>query len=79
MLPENYSAALNAFNKVAKDLLPGGEADNKPDSLFTKKMLRAGIKDESEHTGNKSVAKEIAKDHLIENPHYYASASKKSK
>lgn len=54
-----------------KDLLPGGEADNVPDREFPPAALAEGTKHEHEHTSNDQAAKEIAKDHLSEDPHYY--------
>jgi len=42
-----------------------------PDSMFDSKQIEKGIKVELEHTSNKSIAKEIVKDHLSENPKYY--------
>lgn len=54
-----------------KEKLSGGKGDNRPDSDFDPKWLAAGIKVESEHTDDPAVAKEIAKDHLTEDPLYY--------
>lgn len=54
-----------------KDKLKGGAGDNRPDSDFDEKALQKGIKHELEHTDDESVAKEIAKDHLTEDPNYY--------
>lgn len=54
-----------------KDKLHGGAADGKPDSAFNKKWLERGIEVEMEHTNDRSVAAEIAKDHLTEDPMYY--------
>jgi hypothetical protein len=54
-----------------KDLLPGGEADNLPDREFSTKDLAEGALHEHEHTRNDQIAKEIAKDHLHEDPAYY--------
>jgi len=54
-----------------KDLIPGGKSDKKPDSAFDSKQLQKGIKVEREHTKNKQLAKEIAKDHLSEFSDYY--------
>lgn len=54
-----------------KDLLPGGEADNLPDREFPPSALAEGAKHEHEHTDNDQIAKEIAKDHLQEDPAYY--------
>jgi hypothetical protein len=45
----------------------GDESDEK----FDPKEIQAGIKIEMEHTNDPSVAKQIAKAHLIEFPHYY--------
>lgn len=54
-----------------QDLLPGGKADNMPDSEFDKDALQQGTEHEMEHTDNPDIAKEIAKDHLVESPDYY--------
>lgn len=54
-----------------KDLLHGGEADNLPDREFSPHTLAQGTQHEHEHTDNDQVAKEIAKDHLSEDPDYY--------
>lgn len=39
-------------------------------------QLAQGIQTESEHTSNKDVAREIALDHIAEDPNYYAKLSK---
>jgi hypothetical protein len=39
-------------------------------------QLKLGIKTEMEHTDNKKQAKEIAMDHLAENPKYYTKLKK---
>jgi hypothetical protein len=57
--------------KQADDLLPGGKADHKPDSEFPPKKLIEGAQHEHEHTDNPQIAREIAKDHLQEEPNYY--------
>lgn len=51
--------------------LVGGYGDRLPDSYFDQEQLNKGIEVEYEHTKNKKVAKEIAKDHLVEHPNYY--------
>jgi hypothetical protein len=62
----------NAVRKAASaDKLPGGQADGVPDSQFPPKALAEGAKHEHEHTSDDQVAKEIAKDHLSEDAHYY--------
>jgi hypothetical protein len=59
-----------------KDLLPGGKADNIPDREISQKALAEGVQHEHEHTDNDQVAKEIAKDHLSEDPRYYEKVRK---
>jgi hypothetical protein len=66
----------NRFYKQAKERLVGGAADNKPDKRYPKKELAKGVAHEQEHTGNKPVAKEIAKDHLEEDSNYYSTLDK---
>ena len=59
-----------------KEILSGGLGDNKLDSDFDAKQLQAGIKVEREHTNDPKKAKEIAKDHLSEDPDYYKKLKK---
>jgi hypothetical protein len=63
-------------SKAAADLLPGGAADDKPDTAFPADKLQEGAEHEREHTRNPEIAKEIAKDHLSEEPNYYAEHQK---
>jgi hypothetical protein len=64
--------ALNAnMLKQSREKLIGGLGDNKADKLFNKKELNKGINHETEHTADKSIAKEIAKDHLSERKDHY--------
>ena len=51
--------------------IKGGIGDKRPDSDFDAKQLKSGIKVEMEHTKDPDIAKEIAKDHLSEDPNYY--------
>jgi hypothetical protein len=53
------------------DMIPGGLADNKKQTDFDPNALMAGIKVELEHTSNPNIAREIAMDHLTEDPNYY--------
>lgn len=62
--------------KNSEEKLIGGLSDNKPDKAFNKKELNKGIAHEKEHTGDKELAKEIAKDHLSENSKYYTELDK---
>lgn len=57
--------------KKEADKLFGGKADDKGDKIFPKKELEEGAKHEKEHTTDKGVAKEIAKDHLVDDKKYY--------
>lgn len=52
----------------------GHHVDNMVNSL--KKQLKMGIKVEMEHTNDKAKAKEIAMDHLWEDPNYYTKLKK---
>ena len=54
-----------------KELIEGGRAKGMPDSKFPKDQLEKGIKVEKEHTVDPNIAKEISKDHLVENDQYY--------
>lgn len=71
------TAKTKSAKTAHREFLIGGAGDNKPDFLFNKRELAKGVKDESEeHTHNKVIAKEIAKDHLAKNPHYYTDHEK---
>jgi len=63
------------FSKKYKDIIPGGLADDIPNSNFDKDKLKEGIEIELEHTSDKNIAEEIAeeiaKDHLTEDKNYY--------
>jgi hypothetical protein len=56
---------------VRKEILVGGRGDCRSDSAFKKESLAEGTLHELEHTQSVAVAKEIAKDHLSEDPEYY--------
>jgi len=51
--------------------IPGGLAEGKKPSDFDAKQITLGIKVEMEHTEDRAIAKEIAMDHLMEDPKYY--------
>lgn len=61
---------------MINDKLKGGYGDNRPDSDFDPIQLKKGIKVEMEHTNDKKLAKEIAKDHLTEHKDYYIELEK---
>lgn len=54
-----------------KDLLPGGAADGMKPVEFDPAALEEGMQHELEHTTDKDLAREIAMDHLVEDPEYY--------
>lgn len=49
-----------------------GASKNQPDSKYNGGQLMAGTAVETEHTDDLAAAKEIAKDHLSEDPKYYS-------
>jgi len=57
--------------KIYEDSMEGGLADDVLDSDFSSDALTNGTKVELEHTDDEVLAKEIAKDHLKEDPLYY--------
>ena len=71
MEPVIYPQGFLRIAKEMEDKVPGGLADGKPDSDFDHEQLAKGIKVEMEHTDDKDLAKEIAKDHLTEDKEYY--------
>jgi len=60
----------------ADDQLPGGKGDKLSEKDVDKKELEKGIKEELEHTNDRGLAKEIALDHLAEDPKYYSMLEK---
>lgn len=61
----------NSNIEKPKDVIPGGLASGKKPDDFDQEQLNVGTKVEMEHTSSKDVAKEIAMDHLTEDPDYY--------
>jgi len=53
------------------DLMPGGEADHLRPEDFDQEQLAIGTQHELEHTEDIDLAREIAMDHLAEDPDYY--------
>lgn len=54
-----------------RDRLPGGLADDYGDDEFDSDSLEEGSAVELEHTDDIALAREIAKDHLVEDRNYY--------
>lgn len=59
------------FARTAKDRIPGGLGDKKEPHDFDAVQLDKGVEVELEHTDDREVAREIAMDHLTEDPGYY--------
>jgi hypothetical protein len=57
---------------VKEDSTPGGKGDKTSEDEVCPKQLKVGIAVEKEHTNNPQTAKEIAIDHLVEDPEYYS-------
>lgn len=62
---------MKRLNEFIDDLKKQGLAKNRPDSDFDPIELEVGVAVELEHVDDDDAAKEIAKDHLVEDPHYY--------
>lgn len=58
------------------DQIKGGKADKKKPEDFDQDSLEEGIKVELEHTDDKTIAREIAMDHLTEDKEYYKNLKK---
>ena len=54
-----------------KDKVPGGLADKGPPKGVNPEQVAKGVKVEMEHTDDPAIAREIAHDHLTEDPKYY--------
>jgi hypothetical protein len=54
-----------------REFLYGGRADGMPDRAFDPLWLKKGEMHELEHTKDHKIAREIARDHLAEDPKYY--------
>lgn len=67
---------IKIFLKERIDLLPGGLGDKLTTKDVDPEQLKLGIKVEMEHTDDADVAKEIALDHLAEDPQYYSKLAK---
>jgi Protein of unknown function (DUF5661) len=62
-----------------RQLLRGGKADSKNPSDFNPQSLRKGMKVEREHSSDPRVQREVAMDHLEEDPRYYEKLEKMEK
>lgn len=66
-------------SKIKEDKIPGGLGDDMPDDQFDENQLEIGVRVEMEHTVDPDKAREIAKDHLMEDPEYYTKLLKMEK
>lgn len=66
-----FEKRVSANKKVKEDKLPGGRADGLSDDNFDPEQLKAGEEEEFEHTKDRTIAREIAKDHLVTDKNYY--------
>ena len=62
-----------------KDQLKGGLADNMDPLGFDMKSLLKGMRIEREHTKDLNITRELAMDHLTEDPKYYDKLEKMEK
>lgn len=62
---------LSGSLKTTASVLDGGLGRGFIDKMFDENQLHKGIMVELEHTDDPEIAKEIAKDHLVEIPDYY--------
>lgn len=62
--------------KMAEDKIQGGLADKKKPSDFSSQQVSMGVSHEKEHTNSPTLAREIAMDHLTEDPRYYTKLEK---
>jgi len=69
--PQDYNYHESRYAAEHKDKVPGGRADKKKPEDFDPKELAMGIKVEREHTDDPDMPREIAMDHLTEDPKYY--------
>lgn len=75
------NSLLKRFQLIKEDLIKGGMSDgmslediavkHKIDLIEIEKQFEKGLKVEKEHTSDESIASEIAKDHIFEDPNYY--------
>jgi hypothetical protein len=67
------------LKEIFEDFVPGGLGDNTSSDEVDSEQLKMGIEIEMEHTDDPKIAKEIALDHLTEDPKYYTKLKKMEK
>lgn len=74
---KDYAYIMGIFKRMSKSgAMVGGKADGRKPEDFDAKALAEGTNHELEHTRDRKVAREIAMDHLAEDPRYYEKLSK---
>ena len=68
----NYKSYFLKSMGLREDSLPGGKGDATDPAQVDQEQLAMGIKTEMEHTQDLDLAREIAMDHLAEDPQYYS-------
>lgn len=68
----NYKSYFYKSLGLKEDQIPGGKGDETEPTHISPEQLEMGIKVEMEHTKDPSLAREIAMDHLTEDPQYYS-------
>lgn len=68
----NYKGYFLRSIGLQEDSLPGGKGDELSPTNINQEQLQMGIDVEMEHTQDANLAKEIAMDHLAEDPQYYS-------
>lgn len=71
LLGVSAGAAYLGIRALRSERIPGGYASGRKPEEFDQEQLAAGIEVELEHTDDRQVAREIAMDHLAEDPRYY--------
>ena len=77
--PGEKVAKMHCEDNKGGEALKGGLADGMPNRRFPTEQLRKGMKVEREHTSDPRAAKEVAKDHLVEDRKYYDKLEKMEK
>lgn len=73
---EDVSVTVVSTSDQPAEKVEGGLADGKKPGDFDPEQLQAGVKVEMEHTNDPETAREIAMDHLTEDPEYYTKLAK---
>lgn len=69
--PAAWRPGVGALKAIPGDLLAGGRADNVPRSAFDPAAVARGAREEREHSSDRRIQEEIARDHLAGDPHAY--------